>query len=48
MEPERPITLADVRRASRVFVWLPIGRYWRDDMCKRKKPVRRCAENLAE
>ena len=31
MEPERPITLADVRRASRVFVWLPIGRYWRDD-----------------
>ena len=31
MSRERPITLADVRRASSVYVRLPVDPYWRDE-----------------
>ena len=31
MSRERPITLADVRRASSVYVKLPVEPYWRDE-----------------
>ena len=31
MSRERPITLADVRRASSVYVRLPVEPYWRDE-----------------
>ena len=29
--PERPISLADVRQASRVYVRLPVDPYWREE-----------------